>query len=610
MTKEFVISEGNSYEEALNSGLKKINLALEEVEVEVLQEKKAGVFRKAFIELKITKKNELVEDVLKQATEIQETINSSVLKDEDFYKINYMADGVYLTIVQQNNLNLKDKRKMVMDYLSKKEIADYDLEAVEKTFLEQANTPTKIAPYQEEKIIEPEVVVEISRNKMEAYVTIVEGDKGKIPSLDTIREKLNQKGIVYGIDDEKLEDIITSKIFEIKMLIAKGTNPESGKDGKVNYHFDIQKDNKPQLLEDGSVDFKNLNLINNVKEGQLLAEITPPTEGIQGTNVLGGKISAQNGKPAKIIKGKNIRQDDEELKIYSEVDGQVFIRDGKLQVSQIYEIPGDVDNSIGNINFNGNVFIRGNVKSGFTVEASGDIEVVGVVEGATLLSKGNIILNRGIQGNNNAYLQCDGDLISKYIENSTIKSQGNVEADCILHSNIIAKESVLVKGKRGLIVGGQVRATREIRAKTIGSHMGTITVLEVGIDPDEKQLHEKLKTEIAEMKKNLDNLEKTIRLLNNLAKNNRLDKNKEDILVKSARTYKILKEKHSQLIKQQNLIEIKLQDLTGGKIHVSGKTYPGAKITILNAVRIIYDEFVNSTLSYKDGDVTIGPYEK
>ncbi len=609
MAKDFVISDGISYEEALNKGLEKIELSPEQVNVKIIEEKKAGLFRKGYVKLKIINKEEITEKIIDEIVDTQDKYNA-LIDEGDFFQINYQPAGIYLTVTRASNLEFDKKVELITDHLDKKEVENYELDAIHECLRGDINTPIIIAPYQEEILIEPEIIIETSRDKMEAYITIIEGERGVAPTLEMIEEKLSEKGIIFGVDKDKIDQMLKSKTFGIKLLIANGKKAQNGRDGKVIHHFDTHKDFKPQYLEDGSVDFKNLNLINNVEKGQLLAEIIPPTEGVEGKNIFGEKISALDGKEVKISRGKNIIKDDEGLRFLSEVDGQVLIKDGKLHVSKIYEIPGDVDNSIGNIDFNGNVVVRGNVKSGFTVKANGDIEVNGVVEAATLLAKGNIVLNRGIQGNNNAYLQCDGDLVSRYIENTTIKSGGSVEAGCILHSNITAKKNVEVKGRRGLIVGGLVRATEEIVANTIGSHMGTITNIEVGIDPDEKQRHEELKVDISEMSKNIKNLEKTIQLLNRMGKSRGLDDKKRDILSRSIKTYDILKEKYSKLMDQSKLIESKLQDSRGGKIHVSGTIYPGVKITILNAVRIIYDEFNNSTLFRKEGEVSIGPYEK
>ena len=51
----------------------------------------------------------------------------------------------------------------------------------------------------------------------------------------------------------------------------------------------------------------------------------------------------------------------------------------------------------GNIDFLGSVIVLKR-KSGFTIKASGDIEINGIVEAAKIEAGGNITVKRGIQG--------------------------------------------------------------------------------------------------------------------------------------------------------------------------------------------------------------------
>ena len=69
--------------------------------------------------------------------------------------------------------------------------------------------------------------------------------------------------------------------------------------------------------------------------------------------------------------------------MYAAIDGLVTKTEKeKLNVFPVYEVNGDVDYNIGNIDFVGTVVIRGNILTGFRVKASGDIRVTGGIEGA------------------------------------------------------------------------------------------------------------------------------------------------------------------------------------------------------------------------------------
>ena len=127
---------------------------------------------------------------------------------------------------------------------------------------------------------------------------------------------------------------------------------------------------------------------------------------------------------------------------------------GKINVYAIYEVLGDVDNSTVNIDFIGNVIIKGNVLTGFKVKAGGYIEVRGVVEGAKLVAQGDVVLKKGIQGMGKGIIETQGNVIARFIENSTVTAKGNITTETILHSAINCGGKVEVGGRKGLIAGG------------------------------------------------------------------------------------------------------------------------------------------------------------
>ncbi len=73
----------------------------------------------------------------------------------------------------------------------------------------------------------------------------------------------------------------------------------------------------------------------------------------------------------------------------------------------------------------------------------------GVVEGASLKAGGQIVLKRGIQGMGRGILEAKGNIITKFIENATVKSDGYVSTEAILHSNVAAKGDVTATGRKG-----------------------------------------------------------------------------------------------------------------------------------------------------------------
>lgn len=464
---------------------------------------------------------------------------------------------------------------------------------------------------QQKENTDAEAMISLSPDRMEAVMTLTHpvGDGAKV-TMEKALQALQQGQVNFGIDYGKIETYVNQQTYGSSFVCAAGTKPVDGADGFVTYHFRAVTKKRPNISENGTVDFKNLDLIENVKNGDLLAEQTLPTKGTPGTDVLGKPVQQKAGKPAVFRPGKFAEFSKDNLQIIATVDGQVMVRDSKITVSPVYQVPANVDNTTGNIRFNGKVVVKGNVKSGFIVEADGDIEVMGVVEGAILKSNNNIILSRGVQGNNQAELLCKGDLVAKYIENTKINSGGNVEAECILHSIVYAKKKIVIRGKKGLIVGGVVKAGEEIDAQIIGSSMGTQTIIEVGIDPNLKTKYDQAQSNLKEVSKNLQNLTKTIAILNRMDKASQLPASKKDMLVRSVKTYEVMKDQQIDYQEEIQSMSDQMENSTKGKVHVSRIIHPGVKITIHNAVKHVYDDLAMATLYYKEGDIAIGLYEK
>ena len=206
-------------------------------------------------------------------------------------------------------------------------------------------------------------------------------------------------------------------------------------DARIEYHINFNHEVKPSILEDGTVDYKNLNMIQNVTKGQILADLIPATEGIPGRTVL-VKPLQQTWKEAIATNGKNTIISDNKLSLIAGIDGKAELLDGKIHVFAVYEVPGNVDNSTGNIDFVGNVIVNGNVLTGFEIKAGGYVEVRGVVEGASIFAKGDVVLKQGMQGMGKGYIESHGNVVARFIENGTVSAKGDIITEVILHSAI------------------------------------------------------------------------------------------------------------------------------------------------------------------------------
>lgn len=449
------------------------------------------------------------------------------------------------------------------------------------------------------------IFIEVSRTGLEGYITLICKDTNLNFDYDEVISTVKEK-IKIGLKDSIIRDMIDSKIYNERVCIAEGTPPVEERDGYIKYYFDENKKVTPKLKKDGTVDYKDLDLVNNVNKGDILAEIVLPSGGKDGRSVTGENIPCKKGKIPSFKYGKNVKKTENGLYLVSADRGQVKLINDRLVVANILEV-SSIDNSTGNIEFNGSVKVNENVMNGFQLKAEGDIEIFGVVEGANIESLGDILIRKGVQGYNTGKISSKGNVVAKFIENSFISCRRDLTAEAIMHSEVICNGTVNAIGKKGLLVGGICRARKEIKAKTIGSRMATSTVLEVGVEPENKIKCEKLEEEILTIRKNLSKIEKSLIVLENILKSNESEEKKK-LYIKLKGIKKTLKTNLDKSNKELNLIKNEISNVSRGQIKVEDIIYPGVKIVIRDSVMFIRDEMSNCTFYEDEGEIKIGPY--
>jgi len=346
------------------------------------------------------------------------------------------------------------------------EIAQAVVQATEEVVNETTRTTQEV---KEEVIPPPAIDLKVSSDNQTVYVRVELAKPTQIVEPQEVIDMLKNAGINYGVDEHAIENFCTKRMFFTDLTAAKGILSEDGGAGKLEYHFKIDDKINLKELSDGTVDYKDLGLVQNVCQGDVLCTAIPPTEGKDGMNVFGEVIPFKKGLPATLNAGANTVLSEDKTQILAAIDGCVELKISQVLVNDVFTIKGDVDNSVGNIDSVGSVLIQGDVREGFVVKAKNDITVRGIVEGAELIAGGNITISNGMNGMNRGRLTAKGNIISKYIENSTVECDGDVYADVLLNSKTNAKGSVILKGRKASVIGGTCQAGTMIYANFIGS---------------------------------------------------------------------------------------------------------------------------------------------
>lgn len=511
----------------------------------------------------------------------QEAADEAAVTEADFH-LSYEPEGVFLTISVERPMRLSEQESLIR-YLSRKKIKDLDMEGVIPA-LGGKGGRVPLAPAQPEYFYDETYQVGITSDMMEAYITLSAPEPGRGKRLDAGRvvEELRQKNqITFGLDGAALHALLESPVYEEPRLIAKGLPMQPGEDGRLEWH--IKRRDGSQIYkvrevdENERIDYKDLDLFEQVKQDQLLVTRVPPRDGKPGRTVLGREVPAQMGKNYLLPQGKNTYITPDGLELRASTPGRADEINGHLVVSNVYHVHGDVDLSVGNIDFDGDVVIDKNVISGFIVKAAGNIEVMGMVEGSALEAGGDIIIRSGIQGGGKGTLQAQGGVYVRFSEYATVQAGTIVAAESLLHSNVSCLGPVDVTEGRGSIIGGNVCAGAYIAARFLGNPSGRATDLQVGLSPQNR-------VRLAELEKMTFSLQKVVERLQDLLAEDPAapPKTQREQEARMENVRKLLQYKKLMLDSEAELADLQesLEGKKNGEVHALHTAYPGVSISI------------------------------
>ncbi len=455
--------------------------------------------------------------------------------------------------------------------------------------------------------------VEIVELEMKAFLMASPpGPGGTDPSAENIVTFLQTNGVVEGINDDAVRRFENKPVYRERYLIAEGSKPQNGDDARIMYNFPTGEEQIKLKEKNGRVDFREMNLVHNVVEGQVLARKVPAGTGIAGRTVTGKLLPARDGRDVDLLVGKNVVLNDDGSVATAAINGQVVMISGKVTVEPVYLVNGDVNlRNGGNVLFLGNVVVKGNVDDGFEVKAAGNIEVHGSVGKCVLDAEGDIIVHQGVNGKGAGTVRAGRHIYSKFIENSTAEASGLiVVSDGIINATVFSNSKIICRGRRAAIVGGVVRASQAIDAKTLGSVAGMETQLEVGYDPRTRERlieveneRNQLSPELDEVNLNLGQIEKQMQSGRKVT-----DERKEQAKQLAERR-RAIKDRLAELDAEVREMQSYLDQIEAvGRVSASGTVFAGVKVWIKDASLEVRQEFKAVSFLNEGGTVQVTKY--
>lgn len=620
---------GKNIEDALLQGSIELGIPMRKLEYEVLDRGKRGVFGVGHKDCTLI----VYEAEKLNFADVDDTDDLSHLADMESSEEEIVHDepGIFsLRLDRDGCAYLKVKKPLgdgepvapeeVEAEIFNRALTSYDMQKVTEVVDLADDMYVKVGEFSYNPVNDPLMTVEVADDEMSASIYVSEpGPGGANLTVEDIRGFLKNNRIISGINADYVKSFEENPEYRRSYLVAEGIEPKHGKDGYIQYLFETDPHKvKLKIKDDGKVDFKELNLIQNVIKGQPLAKKIAPELGENGKNVYGTPIKAKDGKDVQIGLGKNVTIAQNGEIAVAEESGQVLLSKNKISVETVMVISGDVNTSTGNINGLGTVVVKGNVEDGFEVTAQGTIEVLGFVGKSKLTSGGDIVVKQGInggEGDESGMIKAQKSVWSSFITNATVESGNNViVSDGIVNSKVDANAKILCQGKRAKIVGGHLRAAEEVNAAVLGSPHGAETIIEVGYDPKTKEELEKFEEQQRELESKIDELSRNIQ---GLLKQKRVMKDKfpsqksQSLVNQKKMMNKLSLEKNKVTTEIERRLDYLESLKVSGKISASKTVHPGVKLFVRDAALDITSPYDSSvTFIVENGFITTTAYEE
>ncbi|MBD3390483.1 MAG: DUF342 domain-containing protein [Chitinivibrionales bacterium] len=329
----------------------------------------------------------------------------------------------------------------------------------------------------------------VSQDKMRISADIwPAGPEGAQVEPDRLLDRLRDMQVTGKIHEPDIREAINrvrAHGLPVKgVCVASGIPCRNGRDGYIENLVNLDFSLRPAIREDGRADYHSVHVFENVREGQKLARLHPPTSGTDGTDVFGQKVSAADGVPVTLEAGEGVAVLPDDDSVYvSTREGHVHRRGPALCVDQVLRIDSDVDYHTGDIDFTGDIVVSGDIRSGFCVQAGGSICVRGVIEDAVVKSQENIVVFGGFVGQGKGRMEARLDVVLAYVRNQTVIARRNIMISGeSIDANLCAGSRILMESKKTGIIGGRAVARDLIAVNNLGGASEQSTSVCAGID--------------------------------------------------------------------------------------------------------------------------------
>jgi uncharacterized protein (DUF342 family) len=329
------------------------------------------------------------------------------------------------------------------------------------------NQKLRLIPFLDSKITPV-----ISADNMTVSLIIEAGEgAGSRLSADIVPGLLESKGIHGQIDRDLVGKTIT-EVNETKVareiVVLNGEKPVRPGSIRVTWFVHDPSDGVSVC----------------VSEGDKILTIEKFPSGADGHDVYGRKIPASEG--IEILDPEH----DDSITVTTEKNAQTFVAaktgelkfsGGTITVSKTRQIVGNVDDATGDVSFPGDISITGNILAGRTVKATGSLTVNGNAAASLVSADACVTMTGGISGAGRGVVWAKQEVRLASAENARILAGQNIYIDnycfqCTVKTN----GTIFMRGNPGVLLGGNVRASKGLEVLELGSEKTIRTSISFG----------------------------------------------------------------------------------------------------------------------------------
>ncbi|MBA3015099.1 MAG: FapA family protein [Proteobacteria bacterium] len=455
------------------------------------------------------------------------------------------------------------------------------------------------------------------------YVNCTQIGSPVYPSSDDLLHCLSQLNVQEQTIRKNIIKKLTDRFAQGQLLSAKSVKiaeaiaPRPGRNARYDFFVDIGEMVGP-IRSDGTFDLCSRNSVVLVVLGDLIAEKTTVTKGVDGFDVFGEVLKAEDGIDQHVAFDDVVRVEEREGQIfyYAQKNGNIRFSLNKLTIADVYIINGNVDVNTGNIDRQEDLLIKGSVLAGFMVRSKGSIDIAGsIYNGAKVLAGNDITVGEGIIGIDTRVVVL-GNLTVVYVQEAEIIVKGDATVLGYIYNAVVRANGTITvvsdpqHGRRsGRIISGLTCSSKAIVVSKAGHPSRSGTVIAIHPDPEHTGQMKKLEEEGRNCRESIARISRSLPfesfdsvvIKKALAQ---LPEEKRKPLIKLLTTF-------NNLIKRQQNIELLRKELSGkmlknlrtGSIQIIQEIRQGTEIQFGDKKICIAEDMGGATFTLYGGEI-------